>query len=155
MDLISREALIEEVKKYFRDGCIHKNDLAEVIAKLPTIDAVPVVHGENLKAKWSSLFECSVCHWECRDSVPCDSETFNFCPNCGARMDGKKNEEVPVIVVRCKDCKHYHKKTGWCKIHSHFIDYDGEACHPWENNDWKMFKDDDFCSDGERKGGAE
>ena len=60
-----------------------------------------------------------------------------------------------VPVVRCKDCKHYHKDVGWCDKHSHFINSDGSACHPWESNDWKMFMDDDFCSDGERKEGAE
>lgn len=60
-----------------------------------------------------------------------------------------------VSVVRCKDCKHYNKKIGWCDYHSHFIDSDGNACHPWESSDWKIFTDDDFCSDGERKGGAE
>lgn len=58
-------------------------------------------------------------------------------------------EAVP--VVHCKDCKNWHEETGWCNRHSHFIDYDGDACHPWESNDWKMFYEDDFCSDGERK----
>jgi len=56
-----------------------------------------------------------------------------------------------VEVVRCKDCQHWDEETGWCKIHSHFIDYDGDACHPWESNEWKMFDPNDFCSDGERK----
>ena len=32
-----------------------------------------------------------------------------------------------------------------------FIDEKCEACHPWESNDWKMFNENDFCSDGERK----
>ena len=56
-----------------------------------------------------------------------------------------------VEVVRCKDCKHWHEETGWCYYHSHFIDEDGLACHPWESNNWKMLDADDFCSYGERK----
>lgn len=54
-------------------------------------------------------------------------------------------------VVRCKECKHWHKETGWCAEHSFFIDADGEFCHPWESANWKMFDDNDFCSYGERK----
>lgn len=54
-------------------------------------------------------------------------------------------------VVRCKDCEHWHEETGWCNHHSHFIDSDGEACHPWESSQWKMLDPDDFCSWGERR----
>ncbi len=42
--------------------------------------------GRNLKAEFPSLFECSECGWECWDTMPCDTETFNFCPNCGVKM---------------------------------------------------------------------
>ena len=56
-----------------------------------------------------------------------------------------------VEVVRCKYCKHWHEETGWCNHHSHFIGENGEACHPWENCDWKMLNPEDFCSYGERK----
>ena len=55
------------------------------------------------------------------------------------------------IPVRCKDCKHWHEETGWCDHHSWFIEEDGEPCHPWESNNWKMTNEDDFCSYGERK----
>lgn len=56
-----------------------------------------------------------------------------------------------VEVVRCKDCKHWDKETGWCTEHSSFIDERGVFCHPWESANWKMFEDNDFCSYGERK----
>ena len=56
-----------------------------------------------------------------------------------------------VEVVRCKDCKYWHEETGWCDQHSWFIEEDGEPCHPWESNNWKMLNEDDFCSYGERK----
>ena len=64
-------------------------------------------------------------------------------------------KEAPAVdaveVVRCKNCKHYHEKEGWCDKHSHFIGSEGEACHPWESSDWKMFDPTDFCSYGERR----
>ena len=60
-------------------------------------------------------------------------------------------ESNAFAVVRCKDCKHWHEETGWCYHHSHFVGAEGEACHPWESTDWKMFDAEDFCSYGERK----
>lgn len=56
-----------------------------------------------------------------------------------------------VVVVRCKECKHWHHDIGWCDKHSHFVDEKDGACHPWESLNWKMFDADDFCSYGERK----
>lgn len=54
------------------------------------------------------------------------------------------------VTVHCRDCKKYHKDIGWCDEHSHFILHD-EFCHPWESSDWKMFPEDYYCADGERK----
>ena len=66
-------------------------------------------------------------------------------------------EKSPTIdavpVVRCRDCKKYHERLGWCNEHSHFKDAEGEFCHPWESAEWKMFDPDYFCADGERKDG--
>ena len=56
------------------------------IAEMPTVDAVEVVHG-----RWvclepiMCLFICS----ECGQRIV--SESFNYCPNCGAKMDGDWN----------------------------------------------------------------
>lgn len=59
----------------------------EKIDKMPTIEAEPVKHGINLSC--SSLFECSLCHWSDGDTLTNDTGTYNYCPNCGAKMDGK------------------------------------------------------------------
>lgn len=56
--------------------------------KLLEADIALVVHGHNLNDNWPSLFQCSVCGWESRDTYACDTEEFNYCPNCGAKMDG-------------------------------------------------------------------
>ncbi len=53
--------------------------------------------------------------------------------------------------VCCGECKHYHKDTGYCKIHSYFFEEEGVSCSPAESPTWTMFDEDDYCSDGERK----
>ena len=63
---------------------------------LPTVDAVEVVHGE-----WSTIeddycgltaLQCSECNQEYwfEDEPP--TKIYNYCPNCGAKMDGGSHE---------------------------------------------------------------
>ena len=57
----------------------------------PTIDAVSVVYGEWIKRH--GTINCSVCkrsNWSAcfEDTV----RSFNFCPNCGAKMKGADDE---------------------------------------------------------------
>lgn len=60
-----------------------------------------------------------------------------------------ENDVIP--VVRCCRCRFWNEETGWCDIHSHFVDRNGEACHPDESCDWKMFDENYFCADGKPK----
>ena len=53
----------------------------------PTIIVKPIKHGRNLSADYPSLFECSVCGYTNNDTYTGDIAIFNYCPNCGARMD--------------------------------------------------------------------
>ena len=46
-----------------------------------------VIHAINLDG--DSLFRCSNCGWSCSDTLTGDTENYNYCPNCGAKMDGK------------------------------------------------------------------
>lgn len=92
--MIDADALTESMKWSCEQNCqkcIYQTFLSSdihcgLIDEQPTIEAVPVVYGVNLREEYPSLFECSVCHWCCEDTVPCDTEIFNFCPNCGARI---------------------------------------------------------------------
>ena len=64
-----------------------ESDIGYMIRKRPTIDVAPVKHG-----RWGSngipdsvLSACSVC------GFGCGAYSFQYCPNCGARMDGDGN----------------------------------------------------------------
>lgn len=61
----------------------------EMIENLPASDVAPVRHG-----RWvsngipdSMLSACSVC------GFGCGAYSFQYCPNCGARMDGECDAE--------------------------------------------------------------
>jgi hypothetical protein len=58
----------------------------------PTIDAVPVVHAQwRYKVAYAAhvnvtnIIYCTACG---KGFHRIEGENFNFCPNCGARMDG-------------------------------------------------------------------
>ena len=58
----------------------------ENINQLPTVYAVEVVHGRWMhKGAWH--IECSECH----HILAHIGEAKNYCPNCGAKMDGDGN----------------------------------------------------------------
>jgi hypothetical protein len=94
-------------------GCILE------IRDAPTVDAVEVVHGrwvlkaheENANYRWNVTAECSECHHskgevyagffpgfpkDLAREVVLDSAKIvkldNFCPNCGAKMDGERKD---------------------------------------------------------------
>ena len=94
-DLISRSALLKaiegvEVSFYLDDGVCGDNyddtTIVDIINKQPTIEAVPVVHGEWIKEE--NTWICSVCHKEnaCAYDEILHRFTDFFCPKCGADM---------------------------------------------------------------------
>lgn len=73
-DLISRSMLLELAHNHV-GGTVDCND----IARFPVVDAEVVRHG-RWTFPWTSP-ECSACR-------KTQKWTSNYCPNCGARMDG-------------------------------------------------------------------
>ena len=61
----------------------------------PTADVVEVKHGYDTGN--ANIFECSVCGYGVDDIYEADEKNypvwkFNYCPHCGAKMDGGKAE---------------------------------------------------------------
>lgn len=58
-----------------------------LIAEAPAADVVPVVHGRWEEVTWGNMTftKCSNCNSKVQWYL---SEQFNYCPLCGARMDG-------------------------------------------------------------------
>ena len=80
--------------KLYRKDCETESRCEYVLSVLrttPTVDAVPVVHGYDTSGGMS-LFRCSVCGWFCWDTYCGDTDTYNYCPNCGAKMKGANDE---------------------------------------------------------------
>ena len=76
-----------ELQKFFADVCV---------ATAPTVDAAEVVHGRWYVSEYEYL-NCSVCgeamYTGCnsnREANLLKDHWKNYCPNCGAKMDGGK-----------------------------------------------------------------
>lgn len=65
------------------------NSAIDAIDNAPTIEAEPVRHGEWVKYPHGSGIYCSECHKRRRYKDIHDE----YCPNCGAKMDGGEKEE--------------------------------------------------------------
>ena len=69
----------------FQTDCDHVRNFLNAH---PTVDAVPVAHGRWEEADDGDGVVCSVCR-EDFCTIYLETERFNYCPNCGARMDGE------------------------------------------------------------------
>ena len=96
---IDREALVEWLKriplKDLSDGrglcrVIFEDDFKRAIKKIPKgiiVDVAPVRHGqwiEREKYTFGTWYACSICDNRILDN----GHSWNYCPNCGCRMDG-------------------------------------------------------------------
>lgn len=85
-EYIKREAVIDLITRRYENPEI----CTQEINSIPAADVVPVVHG-----RWEQCFEgwrkqiegdqCSVCGFAHYGTTIRD---YNYCPNCGAKMDG-------------------------------------------------------------------
>lgn len=105
MELIEREAALEICEKEYQErlrmldycGDTVAWSIGGAIKALPTIDAVPVVHGRLIHApssndRFEDCYKCSVCGAEY--GADYFGPDVNYCTCCGARMDGGDGHEA-------------------------------------------------------------
>lgn len=87
-DLISRKALLEKAwEADTQCGYVQVVDIGD-IEDAPAVDAAPVVRGEWIELHEENGHEVGTCS-HCRHVRIVD----NYCPNCGAKMDGGNDDE--------------------------------------------------------------
>ena len=69
-------------------GCFSDMISAYDVIMLPTADVAPVRHGRWIKYQIPPIICCSNCDW----ATDVEEKNFQYCPNCGAKMDGELNE---------------------------------------------------------------
>lgn len=83
------ENLIPTIPEVFKEMIIE-----EITGGVGTVDVEPVKHGEwlNDDDEWK-FYKCSICGNEAYWDTDYGQQLFDFCPNCGAKMDGKEVQE--------------------------------------------------------------
>ena len=88
-EYIKKEAVLKEVESRIMWGA-SAAAVYELILDAPAADVAPVRHGQwihtDLAAHWYGKDECSECTYHEKDRS--DLSHNNYCPNCGAKMDG-------------------------------------------------------------------
>ena len=82
-EYIERELAIEALSR--GEGC--GNVCRRAIERILAADVAPVVHGrwiEHEKYTFGVMYDCSICG----DRILDNGHSWNYCPNCGARMEG-------------------------------------------------------------------
>lgn len=97
-EYIKRETLLERAEY---DNNYRLIIPAEAIKTAPAADVAPVVHARWISWEEAGNFvpspdrhECSVCHDAAQVLVNGFELLSDYCPNCGAKMDGGDNDEA-------------------------------------------------------------
>lgn len=101
MRLIDADQLVEILDDEYRetDNIVKKLIIIcnkQILSDAPTVDAEPIRHGrwEEIKSgDWANATEyrCSECG-KYRLAVNPVNYNWNYCPNCGAKMEGEIDE---------------------------------------------------------------
>lgn len=88
-DYIDRRDVLRKIKDKCCCGAWDKMHLCDAIMNIHAVDVAPVQHGT-----WDAVNgtktrrECSFCGWD----VPEYGKFYAYCPNCGAKMDGRRED---------------------------------------------------------------
>lgn len=93
-EYIKREAAITALLNDAQEQVGYsREDAADCIRYMDAADVAPVVHGrwvEKEKYTFGIMYDCSLCENRILDN----GHSWNYCPNCGAKMDGERKEEA-------------------------------------------------------------
>ena len=87
-EYIEREAAIKELMNDAPEQVGYsRENAADCIRYIDAADVAPVRHGRWEEASDGDGIVCPFCRTDfC--TIIYDTECFNYCPNCGAKMDG-------------------------------------------------------------------
>ena len=87
-EYIEREALLNKIWYGNGDSIVLRNYASEKVKDAPTADVVEVRHGEweTTDTPLGRCCICSICG-------SCPTMEYRYCPYCGAKMDGKGDQE--------------------------------------------------------------
>ena len=84
-EYIEREAAIEALRQSWPNTSVMEDN----IRRIPAADVRPVVHGKWIfQAGGESEFDAGD-FYLCSNCGAAEFEEPNYCPNCGAKMDGR------------------------------------------------------------------
>ena len=87
MRLIDADALFAEYENVDWYNNADRDEIAErLVLQAPTIDAVEVVHGKWKRKMVDNGFNVDWVCSKCGYRVMTDFVSYNYCPNCGAKM---------------------------------------------------------------------
>lgn len=99
-EYIEREALLKWAREFYPNNL----QFASAVINAPAADVAEVIHGKNItQINPVDEFICSECGFRCGDYSEVKYEedgdyeyscecVFDYCPRCGAKMDGSEEE---------------------------------------------------------------
>ena len=96
-EYIKRENVLAEIDEFVKQNIAHGfpvdvfdiEMMKKMVEKLPAADVAPVVHG-----RWVNGCQCSVCGDRHGPYNSRHRPYYNYCPNCGAKMDDEEHDNV-------------------------------------------------------------
>ena len=94
-EYIEREVAVKAANEWVSEACVapvmRVSRLFDKLQKVPAADVAPVVHG-----RWVTHYRSGTSVAKGYVSTCCDmwnNRKSNYCPNCGAKMDGGADHE--------------------------------------------------------------
>ena len=90
-EYIEREELINELENLHEDNDLYYLGVYDCVKFIPAADVEEVWHGEwKLLKDWDWRYTCSICGKYAPTMSIRTESLANYCPHCGAKMDGKE-----------------------------------------------------------------